>query len=69
MNDVAADERVTIRAPRGATLAIERAASRAHLTPGERARRLLLDGLRANGFDLADDVSGGTAEVLPFARS
>ena len=68
MNDVAADERVTIRAPRGATLAIERAAIRAHMTPGELARRLLIDGLRANGFDLADDVSGHTAEVLSFAR-
>jgi hypothetical protein len=35
-------------------LAIERAAIQARVTPGELARRLLLDGLRANGFELAD---------------
>ena len=68
MNDAGVDERVVIRAPRGATFAIERAAIRAHLTPGELARRLLIDGLRANGFDLADDVAACTGEVLPFVR-
>ena len=68
MNDAGVDERVVIRAHRGATFAIERAAIRAHLTPGELARRLLIDGLRANGFDLADDVEVCTGEILPFVR-
>ena len=66
--DRCADERVVIRAPRGAAFAIERAAIRAHLTPGELARRLLIDGLRANGFDLAADVPASSAEVVPFVR-
>ena len=66
MDDAGVDERVVIRAPRGTTFAIERAAIRAHLTTGELARRLLIDGLRANGFDLADDVEVCTGEILSF---
>ena len=68
MNDAGVDEKAVIRAPRGAGFAIERAAIRAHLTPGELARRLLIDGLRANGFELADDEPPRTADVLPFSR-
>ena len=49
-----ADETVIIQAPRGATSTIERAAIQAKLTPDELARRLLLDRLRANRFELAE---------------
>ncbi len=68
MNHAGAGERMSFRAPRGANLAIKRAAIRAHMTPGELARRLFLDGLRANGFELLDEATR-TADVLAFARS
>ena len=67
MIDAGGGDRVVIHAPSGANLALERAAIRAHMTPGELARRLLVDGLRASGFELADEGRTGTAEVLPFA--
>ena len=47
------DKRVVIRAPRGTMMAIERIAISAHVKPAELARRLLLEGLKANGFYLA----------------
>jgi len=47
------DERIVVHAPPGAQLAIERAAIRAHLAPSQFLRQLVLDGLRANGFELA----------------
>ena len=68
MDQAVADEKVVIRAPRGAAYAIERAAIQAHMTPGDLARRLLIDGLRANGFELADHAPAATADVLPFRR-
>jgi hypothetical protein len=68
MDQAGADEKVVIRAPRGAAYAIERAAIQAHMTPGDLARRLLIDGLRANGFELADQAPWRTADVLPFRR-
>ncbi len=68
MDQAGADEKVVIRAPRGAAYAIERAAIQAHMTPGDLARRLLIDGLRANGFELADHAPSTTADVLPFRR-
>ncbi len=53
------DECITLRVPRGTSLALERAAIAAHARPSQFARRMLLDGLRANGFELGvrDDVS------------
>jgi hypothetical protein len=66
MDQASRDEKVVIRAPRGAAYAIERAAIQAHMTPGELARRLLLDGLRANGFDLAEQDLAGSGHGLPF---
>jgi len=48
------DERIVVRAPSGTEMAIQMAAVRAQISPAQFARRLLLDGLRANGFDLAD---------------
>ena len=68
MDQAGSDEKVVIRAPRGAAHAIERAAIQAHMTPGELARRLLLDGLRANGFELAEQHLAVSGEVLPFRR-
>ena len=65
-DDKCTDGRVVIQTPRGAAFAIEQAAIRAHLTPGELARRLLIGGLRANGFDLAEDVASASGEVMPF---
>jgi len=52
------DECITVRVPRGTGLALERAAIAAHKRPGQLARRMLLDGLRASGFELGagDDV-------------
>ena len=47
------EESITVRMPRGAGLALERAAIGAHARPAQLARRMLLDGLRASGFDLA----------------
>jgi hypothetical protein len=54
------EESITVRMPRGAGLALERAAIGAHSRPAQLARRMLLDGLRASGFDLAsaDDSVG-----------
>jgi len=54
------EESITVRMPRGAGLALERAAIGAHSRPAQLARRMLLDGLRASGFDLAagDDSAG-----------
>ena len=54
------EESITVRMPRGAGLALERAAIGAHSRPAQLARRMLLDGLRASGFDLAavDEASG-----------
>jgi hypothetical protein len=55
------DERapIPVWVPRGTGLALERAAIAAHARPGQLARRMLLDGLRASGFELGvrDDVS------------
>ena len=47
------DECITVRVPRGTSLALERAAIGAHSRPGQLARRMLLEGLRASGFELA----------------
>lgn len=47
------DECITVRVPRGTSLALERAAIGAHARPGQLARRMLLDALRASGFELA----------------
>ena len=47
------EESITVRMPRGAGLALERAAIGAHSRPAQLARRMLMDGLRASGFDLA----------------
>lgn len=44
----AADERLILNMPKGTLFAIVQA----NLCPGELARRLMLDGLSANGFDL-----------------
>ena len=68
MYEASRGEKVVIHAPLGATFAIERAAIRAHMTPGELARRLLVDGLRANGYELADASLSSTAEVLHFVQ-
>jgi len=46
------DERIIVHAPPGAQFAIERAAIHAHLSPAQFLRQLVLDGLRANGFEL-----------------
>lgn len=54
------DERIVVLAPAGAELAIQMAAIRARLPPAQFVRRLLLDGLRANGYDLADPRLGST---------
>ncbi len=53
------DECITLRVPRGTGLALERAAIAAHARPSQLARRMLLDGLRASGFELGvrDDAS------------
>jgi hypothetical protein len=68
MDYASAGEKVVIHAPRGAMFAIERAAIQAHMTPGELARRLLIDGLRANGYELGEASSSISAEILPFPR-
>jgi hypothetical protein len=47
------EESITVRMPRGAGLALERAAIGAHARPAQLARRILLDGLRANGYEFA----------------
>ena len=46
------DEVITVRVPRGTSLAFERAAIRLHTRPGQMARLLLLEALRLSGFDL-----------------
>ena len=48
----ATEERLVLNMPKGTLFAVEQAAVQAHLSPGELARRLVLDGLAANGFDL-----------------
>jgi len=54
MNEVAnTEETITVRMPRGASLALERAAIGAHSRPAQLARRMLLEGLRASGFEFA----------------
>ncbi len=53
------DECITVRVPRGTSLALERAAIGAHSRPGQLARRMVLDGLRASGFELASSVEPG----------
>ena len=51
---------ITVPVPLGTSLALERAAIGAHARPGQLARRMLLDGLRASGFELAPgDQLGG----------
>ena len=50
------DECITVRVPRGISLALERAEIGAHSRPGQIARRMLLDGLRASGLELASSV-------------
>ncbi len=47
------EETIIVRMPRGFGLALERAAIGAHSRPAQLARRMLMDGLRASGFDLA----------------
>ncbi len=56
------EESITVRMPRGASLALERAAIGARSRPAQLARRMLLDGLRASGFELAnsEDMTAGT---------
>ena len=58
------EECITVRVPRGTSLALERAAIGAHARPSQLARRMLLDGLRASGFELAPsgDLSGQGAD-------
>ncbi|HEY2660682.1 MAG TPA: hypothetical protein VGI79_13240 [Caulobacteraceae bacterium] len=45
-------ERIVVHAPEGTQLAIGRAAINANLKPAQFLRRLVLDGLEANGFQL-----------------
>ena len=52
-HSVEMDECITVRVPRGTSLALERAAIGAHSRPGQLDRRMLLEGLRASGFELA----------------
>ena len=62
MNDPAEmEECITVRVPRGTSLALERAAIGAHARPGQLARRMLLDGLPASGFEFAqaDELGDG----------
>jgi hypothetical protein len=47
------EECITVRVPHGTSLAPERAAIGADARPGQLARRMFLDGLRARGFELA----------------
>ncbi len=58
------EECITVRVPRGTSLALERAAIGAHARPGQLARRMLLDGLRASGFEFAqaDELGDGRAD-------
>ena len=65
MNNAAEmEECITVRVPRGTSLALERAAIGAHARPGQLARRMLLDGLRASGFEFAqaDELGNGRAD-------
>jgi hypothetical protein len=54
------DDCITVRVPLGTGLALERAAIGAHARPGQLARRLLLDGLRASGYELASSDEHGS---------
>ena len=47
------DEKIVLHAPEGTQLAIELAAIRAQVRPSEFLRRIVLDGLEANGFQLS----------------
>ncbi|WP_174300775.1 hypothetical protein [Caulobacter sp. S45] len=62
-NAVELDQRITVRVLRETSLALERAAIGAHTRPGQLARRMLLDGLRASGFEFpqADELGDGRA--------
>ena len=53
------EECITVRVPRGTSLALERAEIGDHARPGQLARRMLLDGLRANGFEFASSPELG----------
>ena len=53
------DERLTVVLPAGATLAIERAAIQARVTPSELMRRAVSDGLRTWGLQLASSDKHG----------
>ena len=57
------EESITVRMPRGAGLALERAAIGAHSRPAQLARRMLLDGLRASGFDLASGDDSASQQL------
>ena len=57
------EECITVRVPRGTSLALERAAIGAHARPGQLARRMLIDGLRASGFELAPTTESGGNSV------
>jgi hypothetical protein len=52
------EESITVRMLLGAGLGLERAAIGVHARPAQFARRILLDGLRANGFELASADEG-----------
>jgi hypothetical protein len=47
------EECITVRVPLETSLPLERAVIGAHARLGQLARRMLLDGLRASGFELA----------------
>ena len=57
------EECITVRVPRGTSLALERAAIGSHARPGQLDRRMLLDGLRASGFELASSPELGERSV------
>ena len=57
------EEFTTVRVPRGTVLALERAAIGAHARPGQLARRMLLDGLHASGFELASSSELGMRSI------
>jgi hypothetical protein len=65
------DESITVRMPRGAGLALERAAIGAHSRPAQLARRMLMDGLRASGFDLAcaDNSAGQRSDFRQLVHA
>ena len=57
------EESITVRVLRGTSLALEQAAIGVHARPGQLARRMLLDGLRASGFELASSLELGERSV------